>query len=75
MSRQVPDAAYNRKAPMPTVEPVYSYPLKNVPGFSVVALRVTYPPGAEHPPHRHGGASVIGMVLSGSTYNKMNQGR
>ncbi|KAK2668947.1 Cation efflux transmembrane domain superfamily [Fusarium oxysporum f. sp. vasinfectum] len=63
MSRQVPDAAYNRKAPMPTVEPVYSYPLKNVPGFSVVALRVTYPPGAEHPPHRHGGASLLRIEI------------
>ncbi|KAI9162977.1 Reticulon-4-interacting protein 1 like protein [Paramyrothecium foliicola] len=28
--------------------------------------------GGEHPPHRHGGASVVGTVLAGSTYNKMN---
>jgi quercetin dioxygenase-like cupin family protein len=38
----------------------------------MVALRVSFPPGAMSPPHRHGGASVSGVILSGSAYNKMN---
>ncbi|PHH91946.1 hypothetical protein CDD83_9662 [Cordyceps sp. RAO-2017] len=74
MGRPVPDPSpfYDRSAPMPSVEKVYAYALQNVPGFSAVALRVTFPPGAQHPPHRHGGASVVGCVLAGSTLNKMN---
>lgn len=51
---------------------LYSYPLRNVSGFSVIGLSVAFPPGGASPPHRHGGASVAGVVISGTTYNKMN---
>ena len=38
--------------------------LPNVPGKSVTAVVVTFPPGAKSPPHRHAG-SVLVYVLSG----------
>jgi quercetin dioxygenase-like cupin family protein len=50
----------------------YNYPLHNVPGFSIIGLTVTYPPGGASPPHRHGGASVAGVIVAGTCYNKMN---
>ena len=58
--------------PAPTAKFLYHYPLKNVPGFSMVGMRVTFPPGSNSPPHRHGGASVGAVVISGNSYNKMN---
>src|SRR5690348_6659215 len=65
--------AKNRPSkPTPTVKMVYHHPLANVPGFSALAMRVTFPPGAMSPPHRHGGASVLAVVISGTSYNKMN---
>lgn len=50
----------------------YNYELRNIPGFSVVGLTVDFPPGGASPPHRHGGASVAGVVIAGTSYNKMN---
>jgi quercetin dioxygenase-like cupin family protein len=38
--------------------------LPNVPGKSVTAVVVTFPPGAKSPPHHHAG-SVLVYVLSG----------
>ncbi|KAK3065239.1 hypothetical protein LTS18_005276 [Coniosporium uncinatum] len=58
--------------PRPAIKLLYHYPLANVPNFSILALSVSFPPGGQTPPHRHGGASVAGMVLSGTGYNKMN---
>jgi len=76
MGHSIPDPPYDRsvleKAPLPGRQLLYSYPLVNVPGFSVIALKVTFPPGGATPPHRHGGASVSGVILKGTTYNKMN---
>ncbi|KAK0284856.1 hypothetical protein LTR35_000191 [Friedmanniomyces endolithicus] len=37
-----------------------------------IGLIVDFPPNASTPPHRHGGASVVGYVISGTTLNKMN---
>lgn len=58
--------------PRPTRQILFSYPLQNVPGFSAVGVSVSFPPGGASPPHRHGGASVIGLIVSGTAYNKMN---
>jgi quercetin dioxygenase-like cupin family protein len=51
---------------------LYQYPLRNVPNFSILGLSVVFPPGGASPPHRHGGASVAAVVISGTAYNKMN---
>ena len=62
----------NLSAPRPLIKLVYNNQLKNVPGFSTIGLSVSFPPGGQSPPHRHGGASVSATVLSGTAYNKMN---
>jgi quercetin dioxygenase-like cupin family protein len=35
-------------------------------------MLVKFPPNGSSPPHRHGGASLVGHVLEGTTLNKMN---
>lgn len=60
------------RSPPADLMPVFQYELVNCPGKTVVGLLVKYGPGGATPPHRHGGASVTGYVLSGSLYNKMN---
>jgi quercetin dioxygenase-like cupin family protein len=47
------------------VKPVTSEKLPNVPGKSLTAVTVTYPPGGKSGAHRHAG-SVFAYVLSGS---------
>lgn len=45
--------------------PVASQALPNVPGKTLTAIVVQYPPGGTSPAHRHAG-SVLAYVLSGS---------
>jgi quercetin dioxygenase-like cupin family protein len=63
---------YNRSRPLASVELAYQYKLPNCPGKSAVGLKVTFPPNASTPPHRHAGASVSVLVLEGAVLNKMN---
>ncbi|KAI9660931.1 MAG: hypothetical protein M1821_009258 [Bathelium mastoideum] len=76
MGYSIPDPPYDISAlknkPLPTRKLLYSYPLVNVPGFSCIALQVSFPPGGATPPHRHSGASVSGVILKGAAHNKMN---
>ncbi|KAF2813112.1 uncharacterized protein BDZ99DRAFT_249738 [Mytilinidion resinicola] len=74
MARTIADPVYDRTKPLPAITPLYHHQLVNVPGFSHIALEVRFPPGGASPPHRHGGASVSGLVVSGTGYNKMNDG-
>jgi quercetin dioxygenase-like cupin family protein len=57
-----------------TVVPAYAYPIANVPGKTVTALIVSYPPGAQTPPHRHGQAFVVGYVLEGAIRSQVDNG-
>jgi quercetin dioxygenase-like cupin family protein len=57
---------------MPALLPLYQHALPNSPGKSLVGLQVTFPPNGSTPPHRHAGAFVSVVVLSGSVLNKMN---
>jgi quercetin dioxygenase-like cupin family protein len=57
-----------------TVTPAFSYPIANVPGKSITALTVTYPPGAKTPPHRHGRSFVVAHVLEGQIRSKLDNG-
>ncbi|OJD30798.1 cupin domain protein [Diplodia corticola] len=74
MGYKTEDRVYSRDLPRPTRKHLYAHPLANVPGFSIVAILVKLPPNGATPPHRHGGASVAGVVVSGTAYNKMNDG-
>jgi quercetin dioxygenase-like cupin family protein len=49
------------------VAPNFEHELLNVPGKSLTAVVVTYPPGGASGPHRHAkSAFIYGYVLSGS---------
>ena len=49
-----------------TITPLYKGALPNVPGKSLIAVEVTFPPGAASPPHTHPkSAFLYAYVLSG----------
>lgn len=58
--------------PLPSRQLLYQYELANTPGKSIIAFRVTFPKSGSFPPHRHGGASVVGVVIEGAISNRMN---
>lgn len=46
---------------------VFEHELPNVPGKSLLAVEVAYPPGGASPPHRHpGSAFIYAYVVSGA---------
>jgi quercetin dioxygenase-like cupin family protein len=59
--------AYADKAPMrETATPIFKHELPNVPGKSLIAVEVEYPPGAASPSHTHAkSAFIYAYVLSG----------
>jgi quercetin dioxygenase-like cupin family protein len=55
------------------VKPVFEHALPNVPGKRLVAVVVTYPPGAKSLPHHHApSAFIYAHVLSGSIRSKVD---
>lgn len=68
----VPDPVYDRSRPRPSIQPLYQYALVNSPGKSIIGMLVKFPPNGSTPPHRHGGASVVGYIVEGTALNKMN---
>jgi quercetin dioxygenase-like cupin family protein len=54
-----PASSYNNR-----VKTIFSHPISNVPGKSLVAQEVSYPPGGASAPHRHS-AFVFAYVVSG----------
>lgn len=50
-----------------TVTPVFQRAIPNIPGRTMVAVVVTYPPGGKSPAHRHApSAFIYAHVLSGA---------
>ena len=57
----MPATSYND-----TIKTNFSHPISNVPGKSLVAVEVSYPPGGASAPHRHSdSAFVYAYVVSG----------
>jgi quercetin dioxygenase-like cupin family protein len=55
------------------VKQVFVQAIPNIPGKSLVALIVTYPPGGKSPPHRHAGSAFIyAHVLSGAIRSQVD---
>ena len=55
------------------VTPNFSHAITNVPGKSVVAVEVTYPPGGATPPHIHAkSAFIYAYVVSGAIESQVN---
>ncbi|UVF22581.1 cupin domain-containing protein (plasmid) [Microvirga terrae] len=58
-----------------TVTPVFQRLIPNISGRRMVAVVVTYPPGAKSPAHRHApSAFIYAYVLSGSIRSQINGG-
>lgn len=55
------------------VKPVFDHVIPNIPGKSLIALVVTYPPGGKSPSHLHAGSAFIyAHVLSGAIRSQVN---
>lgn len=62
-------------APDGTVKPNFSHALPNVPGKSLVALEVDYPPGGASAAHHHArSAFIYAYVVSGEIQSQVDDG-
>ena len=58
-----------------TVRKNFEAPIPSVPGKSLIAVEVDYPPGAASPPHTHAkSAFIYAYVISGAIESKVNDG-
>jgi quercetin dioxygenase-like cupin family protein len=58
-----------------TVTPVFQRAIPNVPGRSMIAVVVTYPPGGKSAVHRHApSAFIYAYVLSGAIRSQVDDG-
>lgn len=61
--------------PAGTITPAFKEVIANIPGKSIVAIVVDYPPGGKTPPHHHAqSAFVTGYVLSGEIRSQVDGG-
>ncbi|KAL8761393.1 MAG: hypothetical protein Q9184_002488 [Pyrenodesmia sp. 2 TL-2023] len=60
--------------PRETVKLISHHHPSNIPGKSLITLLVTLPPNAATPPHTHGGAAVLALMVRGKSRNQMNDG-
>jgi len=61
--------------PEATVTPNFSHAIPNVPGKSLVAVEVSYPPGGASAPHHHAGSAFIyAYVLAGEIESQVGDG-
>jgi quercetin dioxygenase-like cupin family protein len=61
-----PDAVIPATCYNDTIKTNLSHPISNVPGKSLVAVEVSYPPGGTSAPHRHSDSAYIyACVVSG----------
>src|SRR3954452_9560827 len=58
-----------------TVTKAFEASIPNIPGKSLIAVEVDYPPGAASVPHTHArSAFIYAYVISGSIESKVNDG-
>ena len=68
--------AASAHAPGATAAPNFSHAISNVPGKSLVAVEVRYPPGGASLPHTHAkSAFIYAYVISGAIESKVNDGK
>jgi quercetin dioxygenase-like cupin family protein len=68
--------ALAQSPPPGSVSPAFREAIPNIPGKSIVAAVVTYPPGGKTPPHHHArSAFVTGYVLSGEIRSQVDDGK
>ncbi len=65
--------AVRAAAPVETVTPTFSHDIPNVPGKSLIAALVTYPPRGASPAHTHApSAFIYAYVLSGEIRSQVD---
>jgi len=70
-----PGAVLAQDAGTGTVTQNFSAAIPNIPGKSLIAVEVAYPPGAGSPPHTHAkSAFIYAYVISGAIESKVNGG-
>ncbi|HXO99146.1 MAG TPA: cupin domain-containing protein [Luteibacter sp.] len=63
------------QTPNETVTPNFSHVISNLPGKSLIAVEVTYPPGGASKPHSHAkSAFIYAYVVSGSIVSQVDDG-
>jgi quercetin dioxygenase-like cupin family protein len=63
-------------APTSRATPIFERELPNVPGKSLLAVEVVYPPGGASPPHRHPrSAFIFAYVVSGEVVSAVDDER
>ncbi|OWJ69194.1 cupin domain-containing protein [Inquilinus limosus] len=68
----MPAAAHD---PGETVTPNFEHAIPNIPGKSLIAVVVDYPPGAASPSHSHAkSAFIYAYVVSGTIESQVNDG-
>jgi quercetin dioxygenase-like cupin family protein len=66
-------SATSAHAPTETVTPNFSHAVTNIPGKSLVAVEVLYPPGGASAPHSHAkSAFVYAYVVSGAIESQVD---
>ncbi|AHX13376.1 cupin [Dyella jiangningensis] len=63
------------QAPEATVKPNFAQAIPNLPGKSLVAVEVSYPPGGASTPHHHArSAFIYAYVVSGEIQSQVDDG-
>nr|WP_298686174.1 cupin domain-containing protein [uncultured Dongia sp.] len=71
----IPTQAHETAGLQETLTPLFESALPNVPGKSLIALEVEYPPGAATPSHTHPkSAFIYAYVLSGEIVSAVDDG-
>jgi quercetin dioxygenase-like cupin family protein len=71
----VPCVALAETAPREAISNAFREAIPNIPGKSITAIVVSYPPGGKSPSHRHAGSAfIVGYVLSGAIRSQVNDG-
>lgn len=69
-------ASLTEAGPRSTATPIFERDLPNVPGKSLLAVEVDYPPGGGSSPHRHPASSFIyAYVVSGAIVSAVDDER
>src|SRR5262249_608239 len=72
----IPRVSLAEQAPSSAIAPAFNADIPNIPGKSLIAVVVYYPPGGKTPPHRHPpSAFVAGYVLSGAIRSQVDGGK
>jgi quercetin dioxygenase-like cupin family protein len=65
--------ATSAHAPGDAVKPNFSHAIPNIPGKSLIAVEVSYPPGGASQPHTHAkSAFIYAYVVSGAIESQVN---